>query len=224
MKKSKIIGLSLGFSALAAVAISTPFVITACSESSTTNNEITAKIKDTFATGVASNEANKVTASTTNVTIESSNENNSINIYTGESTVTDTSRADTNVKNTFVKLTLKTTLTDIIDVKAAGLSDSAKITWDFKDENWEFSNNVLSNKVELKDGDSITLKATIEDVKQPEAATYTEGEENTTPGTGGDQKPGTGEGTTTPETKPTEPEKITKTLSVKITFKLGNKA
>lgn len=224
MKKSKIIGLSLGFSALAAVAISTPFVITACSESSTTNNEITAKIKDTFATGVASNEANKVSASTTNVTIESSNENNSINIYTGESTVTDTSRADTNVKNTFVKLTLKTTLTDIIDVKAAGLSDSAKITWDFKDENWEFSNNVLSNKVALKDGDSITLKATIEDVKQPEIATYAENEENTTPGTGEGETQKPGEGTTTPETKPTEPEKITKTLSVKITFKLGNKA
>lgn len=224
MKKSKIIGLSLGFSALAAVAISTPFVITACSESSTTNNEITAKIKDTFATGVASNEANKVSASTTNVTIESSNENNSINIYTGESTVTDTSRADTNVKNTFVKLTLKTTLTDIIDVKAAGLSDSAKITWDFKDENWEFSNNVLSNKVALKDGDSITLKATIEDVKQPETATYAENEENTTPGTGEGETQKPGEGTTTPDNKPTEPEKITKTLSVKITFKLGNKA
>ncbi|MDE6473266.1 MAG: hypothetical protein K2K73_02525 [Ureaplasma sp.] len=222
MKKSKIIGLSLGFSALAAVAISTPFVITACSESSTTNNEITAKISNTFATGTVGNAANPTGAlAADNIVSVGSN---SIDIYTGETTVADnTSRAA--VQNTFVKLTLKTSLADIIsaeDIKNAGLSNSATIKWEFENSKWDFNNNVLSNKEALENDETITLKATITDVKQPEAATYAEGEENTTSGTGEGEKPS--EGTTTPETKPTEPEKITKTLSVKITFKLGNKA
>lgn len=225
MKKSKIIGLSLGFSALAAVAISTPFVITACSESSTTNNEITAKISKTFATGTVGTAANPTGALAADNIV--SVENNSIEIYTGESTVADGSRAA--VQNTFVKLTLKTSLADIIsaeDIKNAGLSNSATVKWEFENSNWNFANNELSNKEALNNGDSITLKAIIEDVKQPETATYAEAEEGTNPGTGNDntQTPDTGEGTTTPDNKPTEPEKITKTLSVKITFKLGNKA
>ena len=46
MKKSKIIGLSLGFTALAAVAVATPFLVTSCSK--TDSNEITTPIRQTF--------------------------------------------------------------------------------------------------------------------------------------------------------------------------------
>ena len=46
MKKSKIIGLSLGFTALAAVAVATPFLVTSCSK--TDSNEITIPISSEF--------------------------------------------------------------------------------------------------------------------------------------------------------------------------------
>ena len=102
MKKSKIIGLSLGFSALAAVAISTPFIVTSCSNK--TNSTIKATVTSAFVTTAKFGTDASSAASATATTLDTNNfafADNTVTIYTGETTVN-----SNNTPNQFVNLTL----------------------------------------------------------------------------------------------------------------------
>ena len=155
MKKSKIIGLSLGFSALAAVAIATPFIVTSCSNKTTNSNAITANIETTFATvksGTAADSLSDLAA--TNIVTG----NNIATIYTGAET------------NTFVSLVLSGTLNqiisnDVITSNDLAIADEVTVTvaWECTDTNWNFdaTNRTLSNKNAISGEPSVKLTAKV---------------------------------------------------------------
>ena len=169
MKKSKIIGLSLGFTALAAVAISTPFIVTSCSSES---NALTTNIKETFAQGkFAQDSANLATIQDSAFTADNfvGTKDNEVTIYTGVTTVNQTEQ-----NNTFGSLTLpKTNATNIIGsdtvLKDTGFTADSAIKWELvSGEGWNLSTeNVLSKTstdnqaTAISNNEVVTLKAEI---------------------------------------------------------------
>lgn len=205
MKKSKIIGLSLGFSALAAVAISTPFIVTSCSSSTdnstSTNEKITGTIKNTALTGTIT--ATTEGASAENIAADNIvGGENSITVYTAEKFGT-------------VSLTLASTLSNIIDT--TDFTNVDTIDWTISGSDATLKDGVITAKIiDASSKVEVTLTATIKGTKTTATAKADENVDG-----GETSKPAEGE-----EAKPTETPKaeaVIRDLSIKLIILGSNK-
>ncbi|MDE6473391.1 MAG: hypothetical protein K2K73_03175 [Ureaplasma sp.] len=203
MKKSKIIGLCLGFTALTAVAITTPFLVTSCSSTTADNDAITANIKKEFITMVTpAPSGNDKLPDNAIVTGE-----NAATIYTGN--------------HETISFTLQTDIKKIMSVRGTDLEyvNVTSVTWrDVENSDFTLKSNTFTLIKKLTNDNNTTkyfettLVADIEGTEIPEDNDTNTGNSGTT----------NGSATTYAEADATEPKKVKKTLSIKLFIALGN--
>ena len=188
MKKSKIIWLSLGFAGLAAIAVTTPLVLTSCSNSIS----IITPILSTFAQGMFALDlktfdgmtvANFTGIPTNNFTDKINGiTNNAVTIYTGVTPVITTENGTSTTKNEdnkFGSLLLSSNISEIIGSQTIQDNDIntsvAEITWISESKSWKIStDNVLQKKplpnastVEFLDGEVVSIRGEIKETDKP---------------------------------------------------------
>lgn len=208
MKKSKIIGLCLGFTALTAVAITTPFLVTSCS-STTDSDAITANILKEFITitNPSSSGQDKLPDNAI-VTGE-----NAATIYTGN--------------HETISFTLQTDIKKIMTLRGTDLEyvDVTSVTWrDVENSDFTLKSNTFTLIKKLTN-DNNTTKYFETTLVADIVGTERQENQDTNTGNGGSANGSTNGNdsvTTYAENNATQPKTVKKTLSIKLFIALGN--